>query len=46
MSLNFIITIKHVEMKNYASDCRLKVLVNRNMDVLRRDGVKEVLKVY
>ena len=33
-------------MKNYTSDCRLKDLANRNMDVLRRDGVKEVLKDY
>ena len=27
---------------NYASDCRLKDLANRNMEVLRRDGVKDI----
>ena len=31
-------------MKSYISDCSLKDLANRNMDVLHRDGVKEVLK--
>ena len=28
--------------ENYASDRRLKDMANRNMDVLRRDGVKEI----